>query len=327
MLRFLGWLLAICIVLGGVGYVAFKVSPWPSALFYRYLFDKGGVAMNDALAKHVPTGVSTRADIGYGPDPVEKLDVHLPTAFDGRALPVIVWIHGGGFISGDKNHIANYMKIVAAAGYAVVGINYTLAPAAGHPTPTRQANAALAFIKANAGKLSIDTDRIFLAGDSAGAHIAAQLAIAISEPTYAKMIEVTPAIERSALRGLILHCGIYDPDSMKAEGPMAGFLTTVAWSYLASKDGTAISPQFSIVRSMTQKMPPMFVTAGNADPLLLHSKALVEVARKLGVSVDTLFFPDDHTPPLQHEYQFDLDAAAGKQALQRSLKFIADRAQ
>jgi hypothetical protein len=63
---------------------------------------------------------------------------------------------------------------------------------------------------------------------------------------------------------------------------------------------------------------------GNADPLLFHSKILVEAARRLGVTVDALFFPDDYTPPLQHEYEFDLDAEAGKIALQRSLKFVAD---
>lgn len=316
-------------MLGGIGFVAFKVSPWPSALFYKYFFDKGGVAMNDALAKHVPTGVSTLADIAYGADPIEKLDVHLPTALQGsgQAKPAIVWIHGGGFISGSKNQIANYMKIVASSGYPVIGVDYTLAPSASHPKPTQQVNTALAFIKANAGKFNIDPDRIFLAGDSAGSHIAAQLAIAISEPAFARSIEVTPAIPRSALRGLILHCGIYDPDSMTAEGPMAGFLTTVAWSYLGTKDQSALPPQFSIVKNMTEKMPPLFVTAGNADPLLPHSKILVETARKLGVAVDALFFPDEYTPPLQHEYQFDLDADAGKTALQRSLKFVTDHAQ
>ena len=165
-----------------------------------------------------------------------------------RRLPVIFWIHGGGFLAGDKSHLSNYLQILAAKGYAVVGINYTLAPAARYPKPTLEANAALAFIKANAAKLNIDSERIILAGNSAGAQIAAQLAIAISDPAYARALEIAPAIERPALRGISLYCGIYDPDSVKAEGPMAGFLKAVGWSYFDTKalDGTTLPKQFSI---------------------------------------------------------------------------------
>lgn len=90
---------------------------------------------------------------------------------------------------------------------------------------------------------------------------------------------------------------------------------------LGTKDPSALPSQFSIVKSMTGKMPPLFVTAGNADLRLPHSKILVETARKLGVTADALFFPADYTPPLQHEYEFDPDAEAGKTALQHSLKF------
>jgi acetyl esterase/lipase len=103
----------------------------------------------------------------------------------------------------------------------------------------------------------------------------------------------------------------------------------VSWAYLGTKEvgGPATPKQFSIVRNITEKMPPMFITAGNADPLLPHSRSLVAAASRLGISIDTLFFPEDYSPALQHEYQFNLDSAAGEDALKRSLKFVADRAQ
>lgn len=286
--------------------------------------------MNLALAKHVPAGVSARTDISYGSDPIEKLDVYLPSGVEGsgRALPMIFWIHGGGFLSGDKSQISNYLKVVAAAGYAAVGINYTLTPSARHPRPAQQANTALAFIQRNAPALNIDADRVFLAGDSAGSNIAAQLGIALSEPGYAQSIGVTPALPPTAVRGLVLHCGIYDPDVLNTVERAAGFLKTVSWAYLGTKQvgGPATPKPFSIVRNITTRTPPMFVTAGNADPLLPHSKSLVAAATKLQVPVETLFFPEDHSPAVQHEYQFDLDSAAGQEALKRSLAFIAERA-
>jgi acetyl esterase/lipase len=58
--------------------------------------------------------------------------------------------------------------------------------------------------------------------------------------------------------------------------------------------------------------PPMFISAGNADPLVPQSRAMAAGAAQAGVSVDSLFFPPDYVPPLPHEYQFNLDTEAGR---------------
>ena len=65
--------------------------------------------------------------------------------------------------------------------------------------------------------------------------------------------------------------------------------------------------------------------AGNADPLLPQTTALVERLDGLGVETDTLLFPPDTSPPLGHEYQFLLDTPAGREALSRILAFLARR--
>ena len=110
---------------------------------------------------------------------------------------------------------------------------------------------------------------------------------------------------------------------------MGGFLAAVAWSYFGLKtlDPASLPKPFSIVRNVTAALPPLFISAGNGDPLLPHSETLADAARKSGVKVDALFFPSDTTPPLPHEYQFDLDNEAGKLALERSLAFIAAQTQ
>jgi acetyl esterase/lipase len=67
---------------------------------------------------------------------------------------------------------------------------------------------------------------------------------------------------------------------------------------------------------------PMFLSAGNADPLGPQSVQLAERAAALGIRTDTLFFPADHAPLLGHEYQFDLDIADGRTALDRASAFL-----
>ena len=304
-----------------------RLGRWAIVMFYRRRFDRGGVSMNDALAKHVPDGIRIDADVRYGIGPREALDVYRPERdwTSGRVLPVIVWVHGGGFLAGDKAQVANYAKIIACAGYVTVAVNYSLAPAARHPTPTRQVNAAIAYLVANSQRFNLDVGRVILAGDSAGAQIAAQLALALTDSSFADSIGVSPSIPAKSLRAVALYCGLYDPDSVNPRSAEDSFFQVVARSYLGARnmDGGQLPPQFSIVRNINPDMPPLFISAGNGDRLLAHSRTLAQAAADAGVPTETLFFPSDYSPPARHEYQFDLNSEAGRTALRRSLEFFA----
>ena len=78
----------------------------------------------------------------------------------------------------------------------------------------------------------------------------------------------------------------------------------------------------SVAPNVTKEFPPAFVSAGNADPLGPQSIAMADAIQGAGGKVERLFFPADYKPPLGHEYQFDLDTAAGKLALARSVKWL-----
>lgn len=316
--------IAAVVVLGIAVYAAFRLSPWPSVLLIRHAADQGAAEADAAIAPHVPPDISAGLGLSYAPGDRDALfDVFAPASM-GAPLPAIVWVHGGGFISGSRSGLAGYLKILAARGYVTFGVDYTLAPEAGFPTPVRQVNAALAHIAANAGRFRTDPQRIFLAGDSAGAHIAAQSALVISDPDYARQLQIEPGLARASLRGLLLYCGPYDPGVMNFNGPFGDFMRTVLWSYLGTPD-----PQDPRVRQMslpahvTAAYPPVFISAGNADPLARQSLLFADAARAQGVAVDALFFPDDYKPPLPHEYQFILSTDAARLALERSLAFLA----
>jgi len=302
----------------------FRLSPWPGALLIRHVFDEEGERVARALDAHLPADVTAWWDEVYDPaDPDARLDVFHPAA-PGPTRATIVWIHGGAFVAGSKGHVAGYARILAARGFTVAGVGYSLAPWHRYPKPVLQVDAALGHLQREAARLRVDPARFVLAGDSAGAHIAAQLACAISDPGYAAALGLRPAIRRDQLAGVILHCGPYDARRIDASGRFGGFLRTVLWAYIGRRDFTAdpAMATFSVVEHVTATFPPAFISAGNADPLEPQSRALAAALAAQGVRVDPLFFPADHTASLPHEYQFHLDTAEGRLALERTLAFL-----
>ena len=110
-------ILLLCLALALAGYAAFVLSPWPSALLSRLAFGYGASKTNAALAKHVPSGIREQLDIRYGAAEDARLDLYLPPAGAESGRPVVVWVHGGGFVGGDRKDVAPYLKILAERGY------------------------------------------------------------------------------------------------------------------------------------------------------------------------------------------------------------------
>lgn len=308
-------------------YLAFQLSPWPSVLLLKNTLPDAGPESEKALEKYVPDNIASILDQQYDlQDKDAFLDVYYPSSIKNtdQALPVIVWVHGGGWIGGSKEGIANYCKILAGKGYTVVSVGYSLAPQKHYPTPLRQLNAALGYLRANAKRLHINPSHFILAGDSGGASIAAQVGNIISNKEYAELLGITPAINRSELSGLILYCGPYDIGLIDLEGAYSFFLHSILWAYSGKKD-FANDPMFktiSVVNYVDGNYPPAFISAGNGDPLESHSKALAKKLASLDVRVDTLFYPEAYLPVLPHEYQYSLDMEAGKNALEQSVQFL-----
>ena len=189
------------VVIGAGVYAAFQLSPWPSVLLIRHSFHKASAELAASIAPLVPK-VSAQRGLSYASgDRDALLDVFAPVDAQGL-LPAVVWVHGGGFIGGSRSDLSGNLQILAARGYVTIAIDYSTAPEARFPTPLRQTNAALAYIVANAKRFNIDPERIFLAGDSAGAQIAAQTALIISDANYARRMGIHPGVARASCAGL-----------------------------------------------------------------------------------------------------------------------------
>lgn len=325
--RFWKWVIRIGFALLTIAlliWIAFQVSPWPSALLIRDEFTKNSIAVKKEQAKYVPSNITQVQNQQYkAGDGDAYIDVFYP---NNTTTPqtTIIWVHGGAWVSGNKDNVDNYMQILAGHGFTTVSVNYSIAPEKQYPTPIVQLNEALEYIEQNADRLHVDTSRLVLAGDSAGSQIVAQMANIMTSPGYAQEIGVQPKVAGSNLRAVLLNCGAYDLALPNYNGPFGGFLHTVLWAYSGTKDFLN-DPRLktaSVANYVTADFPPAFITAGNVDPLLTQSTEFAKKLQGLNVPTDTLFYAADHQPQLNHEYQFNLDTADAQTALQRMVEFV-----
>jgi acetyl esterase len=324
MKRFLLWSVGILVILIVVGILAFTLSPWPSVALITYAFAKGARVSEAALEKHVPSGIVARSDIPYGRGKNETLDLY----YQQEAIaprPTIIWVHGGGFVAGNKNHIANYMKILAGHGYTMIAAEYSRGYGTTYPKPVEQVNAALGFVVRNAADLKVDPAKMVLAGDSAGAHIASQVAMITTDPDYARTIGITPQLKANPLLAMLLFSGVYDPSALNPKGDQGWFLKAMLWAYSGVKNFRADErfKLMSVTNNVIGTFPPCFISSGNTDPFAPQAVALAQKLTRVGVRVDSLFFPANQVPPVPHEYQFNLDEPAGQEALNRMLAFLS----
>jgi len=118
-----------------------------------------------------PASVTVASDVAYGDDPMQKIDIYTPAK--ARNLPVAVFVHGGGFVNGDKKDYANVPSYLSQHGMVAVNVNYRLAPKVVWPAEAQDVAAVVAFLKKNAAHYGGDPKRIVLIGHSAGANLVA----------------------------------------------------------------------------------------------------------------------------------------------------------
>ena len=134
----------------------------------------GGLAFTAANLPALAGNFERRADLAYGADDRQRLDVYTPKNAADR--PIIVFWYGGGWESGKKSQYRFVGAALADAGYVTVLPDYRLYPQVRFPAFVQDGAAALSWVVSHAREIGGDPKRIFVAGHSAGAHLAAMLA-------------------------------------------------------------------------------------------------------------------------------------------------------
>lgn len=157
--------------------------------------------------------VAIKPDIVFAEhDGVELLgDLYLPQAL--RKAPALVGVHGGGWQVGDRKFYRNWGGYLAKHGYAVFAIDYRLMKPGVKTWPgvVYDCRAAVQFVRANAVELGVDPNRIGMIGDSAGAHLAALVALAGEEALFSSEYRSDPCASASvAVKVVVGFYGVYD---------------------------------------------------------------------------------------------------------------------
>ncbi|MCB0882195.1 MAG: alpha/beta hydrolase [Thermoleophilia bacterium] len=265
----------------------------------------------DMAAIHAATQRSAGVPVAVEGAPDVGVDVFRPRAAGPH--PLVVWMHGGGFIMGSPRLVANMAHYLAARGVLVAVPAYSLAGIAPYPAPVRQAAATLCALVAAAGTWDIDAGRVALAGDSAGAHIALQAAAALGDPAFAGSLGVPAGGPPGGVGGVVCHSAFLPFDAMGPAAPFGrGLRDTYLWGGPPGPPAADVAPGF----------PPTFITVGNGDPLRGQSYRLARALAARGVDVETLFWRR-RVPPLPHEYALYMDTHAARVARERTLAFLA----
>lgn len=180
-----------------------------------------GANVNDFAPRNKPgehlrkDGVLYVNDICYGNKyPNSHLDIWYENEDKTVKRPTIFYIHGGGFIFGDKvagdplavstGREVAFCAEVARKGYNVISPNYALAPEYRFPVQLEQVDQMLYYLTEHQKELGLDMDRVFLGGASAGADLTEMYGVALCNPKYAKEIGINPSIRKSQIKGLLI---------------------------------------------------------------------------------------------------------------------------
>ena len=283
----------------------------------RTLFTIGDLKRDIGWKK--PGNVDSVENLSYGQeDKWHLLDVYLPRKAM-EALPVIINIHGGAWVYGDKKVYAPYCMYLASRGFAVVNASYRLAPRHTFPAPLEDVGAVVEWVFHHADEYGLDLSNLFFVGDSAGAHLAtAYTAIQLNE-AYAKSFPGIKVAKRFVPKGLLLNCGIFD---MEAEWKKQGSaLTPFLRDLLGEKPTLEAVKQMSPAQYITSDFPPVHMTTSNGDFLRKHSYRLKEVLEKKGVDVVFKEYGEKKKPQ-GHVFHLNLKNIVGQQCNEDQIQFV-----
>jgi acetyl esterase/lipase len=239
----------------------------------------------------LPAGVKRLSNLTYTTPAsgAVLLDLYLPEKTPDHPLPVVMWIHGGGWKRGSKDNCP--LLWLAAEGYAVASINYRLSWLARWPAQLDDVRTAIRWLRTNAPKYQLDSARIAVAGGSAGGHLAAVAGTLVppaNEPVSSRVGAVIDLYGPSDL--------LTSPTNLPGPGKTDADLAQSNGAKLLGgivRDRPELARQASPLYHVSKDDPPFLIFHGDKDPQvpLDQSQRLHAKLRETGVPAELIVLP------------------------------------
>ena len=245
-----------------------------------------------------PQDIIRRNDISYGPNGEwNLLDIYYAKGTH-TVKPTIVNIHGGAWVYGTKEVYQFYCMSLAQRGFTVVNFNYRLAPENKYPTPLTDINQVFCFLKEKGAEYYVDTDNLFVVGDSAGAQLASQYLTAYSNPVYAEKFDFS--VPNVTIRAVALNCGLYDARrcaEFQLDVPFMAYVGEVNEKLLDSLD---------VMKYSGKDFPPTFVMSACHDFVLENARPMYENLTEAGVECQLKIYGSEEQEEIAHVFHVNI---------------------
>ena len=227
------------------------------------------------------------------------LDVYYPKNTN-KPLPVIVSIHGGGYVYGTKEVYQYYCMSLAQHGFSVINFNYHLAPKSKFPNQLREINQVFEWMCENTGKYYFDLNNVFIVGDSAGAQLNSQYSLMWADPDYASLFKIKIPDFRIAAIGL--NCGMYDN---LAKRPRDGMFKGIIKDYLGKNPDQYVD-LLEVKGRIKSNYPPSYVMTSVHDFLKYACQPMAEHLISKGVPVEWKIYGEESDKMAAHVFHCNI---------------------
>lgn len=256
------------------------------------------------------TGIDVEYDVQYDNEIISsgKLDIYTPVGREGK-LPVMMYIHGGGFVAGDKHYRRYWCAQFAKMGYVVLNVNYAMSPDYELHHSICQTVKAVSWIESVAEQRNWDLGLFIISGDSAGGYLASETACIVNNPEMHKVFDYKGCAK---ITNAILICGLYDLQTL-LEKDMKGIDLNSRLCYALTKKDIDTIGEYEYydyilpIKWVNEKFPDSFLVYAEKDVFCagqgeIMEKKIRECGKDVKVFASHTFF-DNHCFNLNYGFK------------------------
>lgn len=265
--------------------------------------------------------------------PNSYLDIYR-TSGDADNKPTIIYIHGGGYIGGNKtagdpwkrtNGFSWYVRELLQEGYNIVSVDYAFAPEYRYPQQLRQVNEAMDFLMKRGRAYQISMDRVILEGRSAGGNIAGMLGLITTQPAIAQEFGVRQYIPKENLKAVVFMSALINNQEFSVTHNTAKNYMFFQYARVAFRSNTPsdseIAARTNIINRVDENYTPTYISDGNYASFYSQARALHRRLDALGVKNTFNWYPRS-AEKLNHGYEMNMKYYSTQKNIRKTIAFL-----